>query len=85
MIIIIRALSHVRKIKKEAKVADKKRERNREIWKEAKEPKQKREKKREGTMLLCFSTLVLHNSTMFFMIESLSFRQHHILVGIFII
>ena len=54
--------------------------------KEAKEPKQKkREKKREGTMLLSLSTLVLHNSTMFFMIESLSFRHHHMLVGIFII
>ena len=34
-------------------------------------------------MLLSFTTLVLQNSTMFFMIESLLFCHFHILVGIF--
>ena len=34
-------------------------------------------------MLLSFTTLVLQSSTMIFMIESLSFRHFHILVGIF--
>ncbi len=50
-----------------------------------KKKEKKREKKREGTMLLSFYTLVLQNSTMFFMIESLSFGHLHILEGIFII
>ena len=47
--------------------------------------KKKREKKREGTMLLSFYTLVLHDSTMFFMIESFLLCHYHMLVGIFII
>ena len=34
-------------------------------------------------MLISFTTLVLQSSTMIFMIESLSFRHFHILVGIF--
>ena len=34
-------------------------------------------------MLLSFTTLVLQSSTMILMIESLSFRHFHILVGIF--
>ena len=51
--------------------------------KEKKAQTKKREKKREGTMLLSFTTLVLQSSTMIFMIESLSFRHFHILVGIF--
>ena len=34
-------------------------------------------------MLLSFTTLVLQSSTMIFMIESLSFRHFHIVVGIF--
>ena len=38
---------------------------------------------REGTMLLSFTTLVLQSSTMIFIIETLSFRHFHILVGIF--
>ena len=36
-------------------------------------------------MLLSFSTLVLHNSTMFFMIESFLLCHQHMLVRIFII
>ena len=47
--------------------------------------KGKNERKREGTMLLYFSTLVLHDSTMFFMIESFLLCHYHMLVGIFII
>ena len=43
-------------------------------------PKSPNKKKREGTMLLSFSTLVLHNSTMFFMIESFLLYHYHPLV-----
>ena len=51
--------------------------------KRKKENKKMREKERRA-MLLSFSTLVLQNSTMFFMIESLLFCHFHILlVGIF--
>ena len=83
MVIIIRALTHVRKKKspKSTKTKKEKKEKKRGLRAQIK----KREKKREGTMLLSFSTLVLHNSTMFFMIESFLFCHHHILVGIFII
>ena len=81
MIIIIRALSHARKNEKRPKMpTEMKKERSKSPNK-----KREREKKREGTMLLSFSPLVLHNSTMFFMIESLFFCHDHILVGIFII
>ena len=45
----------------------------------------KKEKIKEikGTMLLSFTTLVLQNSTMIFMIDSLLCCHFHILVGIF--
>ena len=46
-------------------------------------PAKKMREKREGTMLLCFSTLVLQSSTMIFMIESLLFCHFHITSGIF--
>ena len=52
--------------------------------KEAKEAQQKNERKREkGQCYYPFSTLVLQNSTMIFMIESLICCHFHILVGIF--
>jgi len=78
MIIIIRALSHVRKDYKkgEAKEA--------QIKKEAKEAQtKKREKERRDNVTILFSTLVLQNSTMIFMIESLLFCHFHTLVGNF--
>ena len=64
-----------RKIKKEKKEAIKKEER----------PKVKKiERKREkGQCYYPFTTLVLHSSTMIFMIESLLCCHFHILVGIF--
>ena len=69
MIIIIRALSRVRKLKKGEKGQKK---------------AQKRERKREkGQCYYPFSTLVLQSSTMIFMIESLLFDHFHILMGIF--
>ena len=42
-----------------------------------------REKERRDNATISFSTLVLRNSTMVFMIESLLCYQFHILVGIF--
>ena len=42
-----------------------------------------REKERRDNATISFSTLVLQNSTMIFMIESLLFFHFHILVGIF--
>ena len=75
MIVFIRALSRVRKSKKEAKEANEKNEAKRS---------QKNETKREkGQCYYPFSTLVLQSSTKIFMIESLSFCDFHILVGIF--
>ena len=51
--------------------------------KKEKMPKQKNERKRErGQCYYPFSTLVLQNSTMIYMIESLSLCHFHILVGI---
>ena len=98
MIIIFRALSQVRKgwwrlwfphksgwdsgrkIKKRGQRSPKKEA----IKKEEKAQIKKLEKKRGGTMLLSFfTTLVLQNSTMIFMIESLLCCHFHILVGIF--
>ena len=94
MIIIIRALSHVRKgwwklwfPHKLAwdfglKIKGGQRSQNK---KEAIEPKQKKyERKREkGQCYYHFSTLVLQSSTMIFMIESLLCCHFHILVAIF--
>ena len=46
--------------------------------------KNKNERKREkGQCYYPFTTLVLQSSTMIFIVESLSFRHFHILVGIF--
>ena len=42
-----------------------------------------REKERRDNATISFSTLVLQNSTMIFMIESLIYCHFHILVGIF--
>ena len=91
MIIIIRALSQVRKDdrdydspisrdetldeKKEAK----KRRRERPKQKKGKKNERKREK---GQCYYPFTTLVLQSSTMIFMIESLLCCHFHILVGI---
>ena len=47
--------------------------------------KKMREKERRDNATISFSTLVLQNSTMIFMIESLICCHFHILVGIFII
>ena len=56
----------------------------REKIKEAKEAQIKNERKSEkGQCYYPFSTLVLQNSTMIFMIESFLFYHFHILVGIF--
>ena len=87
MIIIIRALSHVRKgwwrlwfphkSGWDSGRKNKKRERPK------KEKAQKNERKREkGQCYYPFTTLVLQSSTMIFMIESLLCCHFHILVGI---
>ena len=61
---------------------NKKKERKEAIKKE-KMPKQKNKRKREkGQCYYPFTTLVLHSSTMIFMIESLLCCHFHILVGI---
>ena len=83
MIIIIRALSHVRKGQK--KRWPKKNREGLNKKEEGESPSKKMREKREGTMLLSFSTLVLQSTTMVFMIESLLFCHFHILVGISII
>ena len=71
--IIIRALSHVRKKKWPKKP----------IKKGAKGANEKNERKREkGQCYYPFTTLVLQSSTMIFMIESLICYHFHILVGI---
>ena len=46
-------------------------------------PIKKLEKREKGQCYYPFTTLVLQSSTMIFMIESLSFRHFHILVGNF--
>ena len=52
--------------------------------KKRKGPNKKNERKREkGQCYYPFSTLVLQNSTMIFIIESFLFFHFHILVGIF--
>ena len=62
MIIIIRALSLIKKEKKErtkkGKAKEKKRKKER--------PKKEKNKNKKGAMLLSFSTLVLQSSTVFF-------------------
>ena len=65
------------KEKKEKKGEKKKREQKR------KEKKKMRKKERRDNCYYLFSTLVLQNSTMIFMIESLICCHFHILVGIF--
>ena len=79
--------------KKEAKEAHQKERKKRKIKKgERKEKKERKRKKRKkenerkrekGQCTISFSTLVLQNSTMIFMIESLLCCHFHILVGIF--
>ena len=62
----------------------KKRERKEAIKREKAQKKEKDERKREkGQCYYPFTTLVLQSSTMIFIVESLSFRYLHILVGIF--
>ena len=68
----------------------KKKEKGQKEKKEAKEKKKKkkknnkmREKERRDNATISFSTLVLQNSTMIFVIESLICCHFHILVGIF--
>ena len=80
MIFIIRALSHVRK-----ECADYKKERSKKPKKRGQRSRNKkmREKERRDNATISFSTLVLQNSTMIFMIESLLCCHFHILVGIF--
>ena len=52
--------------------------------KKEKRPNKKNERKREkGQCYYPFTTLVLQNSTMIFIVESLSCYHFHILVGIF--
>ena len=85
----LRTLQKEKKRKKEAKKRkrpkkEKKRERPKEKKKKAKEKKKKmREKERRDNATISFSTLVLQNSTMIFMIKSLICCHFHILVGIF--
>ena len=71
MIIIIRALSLIKKEKKKGQ----KRGPNKKI----------KIKNKKGQCYYPFTTLVLQSSTMIFIVESLLFRHFHILVGIFII
>ena len=60
------------------------RKKNKKIKREAKAAQIKNERKREkGKCYYPFSTLVLQNSSMIFMIESFLFCHFHILVGIF--
>ena len=92
MIIIIRALSQVRKgwwrqwslHKSGWDSGRKKRERKEAIKKESPNKKiKKKERKREkGQCYYPLTTLVLQSSTMIFMIESLLYCHFHILVGI---
>ena len=51
--------------------------------KEKKRRKKLREKERRDNATILFTTLVLHSSTMIFMIESFLFCHFHILVAIF--
>ena len=72
MIIIIRALSQIKK------------ERPNKKRKAQKTKKQKNERKREkGQCYYPFTTFVLQSSTMIFMIESLLCCHFHVLVGIY--
>ena len=67
---------------KEAKEAHQKEEKKKK--KRRRKRKKENERKREKGQCSClFSTLVLQNSTMIFMIESLLCCHFHILVGIF--
>jgi len=77
---ILRTLQKKRPKKREG-------QRKEKTEKEKKEKKRKnnkmREKERRDNATISFSTLVLQNSTMIFMIESLICCHFHILVGIF--
>ena len=75
-----------KKKKREEKKRDKGQKEKKEAKEEKKRPKKKnemREKERRDNATISFSTLVLQNSTMVFMIESLLCFHFHILVGIF--
>jgi len=70
--------------KKEKGQKEKKGQRKKREKKKRKREKNKmREKERRDNATISFSTLVLQNSTMIFMIESLICCHFHILVGIF--
>ena len=69
-----------RKAKKKKKAKEKKKQRKK---REKKKNNKMREKERRDNATISFSTLVLQNSTMIFVIESLICCHFHILVGIF--
>ena len=84
MIIIIRALSHVRKQKKGEKKGQRSQtKKERERPKKKKKAPKKEKINKKGQCYYPFTTLVLQSSTMMFMIESLRCCHFHILVGIF--
>ena len=88
MIFIIRALSQVRKgwwrlWFPHKSGWDSKRKKRGHKKREKAQIKKMREKERRDNATISFSTLVLQNSTMIFMIESLLCCHFHILVGIF--
>ena len=70
-----------KKERKEKRKAKKKKAKEKK-WKKEKKKKM-REKERRDNATISFSTLVLQNSTMIFMLESLICCHFHILVGIF--
>ena len=69
--------------KKEKGQKEKKKAKEKTGKRKEKEKEKMREKGRRDNATVTFSTLVLQNSTMIFMIESLLCCHFHILVGIF--
>ena len=69
--------------KKEIKKRERPKRGKKEKEKKRKRENKMREKERRDNATISFSTLVLQNSTMIFMIESLICCHIHILVGIF--
>ena len=82
----LRTLQKKEKKKRKKKAKKKKKGQRKEKSEKKKEKRKKnkmREKERRDNATISFSTLVLQNSTMIFMIESLICCHFHILVGIF--
>ena len=76
-------LQTLQKEKKEKEKKAQKKERPKKKKEKNEKRKKMREKERRDNATISFSTLVLQNSTMIFMIESLICCHFHILVGTF--